>query len=165
MDGNRVLELPGEPLSLFGLLFGPSERDDIAVRARINGTRRGRQYPSFGLGLGGAGGYHLFVAAGKDAIELHKEEEVVASTEYRWTPGVWTELLLRVGKTGQTQWRVEGKVWPQTLPEPAGWTISLSTADEPPTGRASLWGSPYAGTPIQFDNLVLTHIDEVARGN
>lgn len=158
MEGNRVLELPGEPLNLFSLLFGPSETDGVAVRARFSGTRKGRRYPSFGVGLGGASGYHLIVSAGKDAIELFKDEEVQASAEYHWTPPAWTDVLLRIRQAGDKQWRIEGKVWPHSSPEPADWMIGLNTSEEPPAGRASVWGSPYAGTPIQFDDLLLTRV-------
>jgi hypothetical protein len=155
MEGNRVLELPGEPLSTFGFLFGPSEKDGIAVRGRFHGTRKGRKFPSFGLGLGGAEGYQLIVSAGKDQLELFKGEEPVTAVEFKWTPQAWTQLVLRVRKTGDQQWKIEGKAWPQGKPEPSGWMITLETAEEPSTGRASVTASPYAGTPIQFDDLIL----------
>ncbi len=156
MDGNRVLELPGEPLSMFGLLFGPSETDQVAVRARFNGTKKGRKFPAFGVGLGGANGYRLMVFASKDALELYKGEEVVAAKEYHWTPETWTDVLLCVFKTGDKQWKLVGNASPPVTEGLAEWMINLDTHDEPPTGRASLWGSPYAGTPIRFDDLVLT---------
>jgi hypothetical protein len=156
--GNRALELPGQPLSSFGLLFGPVESGDLALRARFNGSRKGRKFPSFGVGLGGASGYRLILSAGKDALELYLDEELKTSTPYQWTPETWTVLLLQTRKAGDGQWKIEGKAWLQTGPEPAGWMLSLETRDEPFPGRASLWATPYSGTPIQFDDLVLTRL-------
>src|SRR5438045_1588842 len=59
-DGaNKVLELPGEPLDTFGMLFGPSSKDEITATARFYGTKKGRKFPTFGLSLNGVGGYRL----------------------------------------------------------------------------------------------------------
>src|SRR3954449_3943401 len=40
--GNKFLELPGAPLDMFGVFFGPTVRTNVAVYARINGTSKGR---------------------------------------------------------------------------------------------------------------------------
>src|ERR1700689_2989319 len=55
--GNKFLELPGAPLDSFGVLFGPTVKSDVAVSARINGTNKGRRYPTFAVGLNGQAGY------------------------------------------------------------------------------------------------------------
>jgi hypothetical protein len=36
------------------------------------------------------------------------------------------------------------------------WMISLDEKSPPPAGRPSIWGSPYSGTPIRFDDLMVT---------
>lgn len=41
--GNKFLELPGAPLDSFGALFGPTQKSNVAVSARINGTNKGRR--------------------------------------------------------------------------------------------------------------------------
>ena len=47
-DGtNKVLELPGEPLDTFGMLFGPSAKDDITATARFLRHEKGAQVPDF----------------------------------------------------------------------------------------------------------------------
>jgi hypothetical protein len=48
---------------------------------------------------------------------------------------------------------VEGKAWAAGTPEPAAWNITFETKEEPSSGRAGIWGSPFAGTPIRFDDL------------
>src|SRR5437667_2263482 len=72
--GNRFLELPGAPVETFGLLFGPTEKDNVIVSARIFGTRTGRRYPTFAVGLNGQGAtaYRLQISPAKGALELFR---------------------------------------------------------------------------------------------
>lgn len=155
--GNKFLELPGAPLDTFGVLFGPTVRTNVSVSARINGTNKGRRYPTFGIGLDGQGGYKLQISPGKKALEIYKGDAMVASVPYEWKSGQWTTLQLQVLKAADG-WQVTGKAWSQGEPEPQKHLISFDETKEPPTGRATLWGSPYATTPIQFDDLVVTRI-------
>jgi hypothetical protein len=155
-DGNKCLELPGAPLDNFGLLFGPTTNAGVCVSARIEGRAKGRRFPSFGVGLNGPSGYKLKVAPAKNALELYKGDDLLASAPYSWKSGVWTVLRLRVRAAGPGIWKVEGKAWPQTEAEPPSWAISADEKTEPHAGRAALWGSPYSGAPIRFDDLLLT---------
>ena len=109
-NGNKFLELPGAPLDTFGVLFGPTQGSGVAVSARIFGTGKGRRFPSFGVGLNGAGGYRLVVSPAKKALELFKGDESVASGAFEWESGTWTLLKLQVRKSGDA-WKVEGKAW------------------------------------------------------
>ena len=70
--GNKFLELPGAPLDTFGVLFGPTEKENRVVSARIFGTNKGRRAPTFNVGVGGVGGYKLQVSPGKKAVELYR---------------------------------------------------------------------------------------------
>jgi len=154
--GNKILELPGAPLDTYGLLFGPTEKTDVAASVRVKGTRKGRRYPTFGVGLNGQGGYRLQVSPGKQALELYRGDEVVASVPCEWKSGEWTLLRLQVTKAGEG-WKVEGKAWTQGGAEPKE-MISFEEKKEPAAGRASIWGSPYATTPIQYDDLVVLRV-------
>jgi hypothetical protein len=155
-DGNKYLELPGAPLDNFGLLFGPTTNAGVCVSARIEGTAKGRRFPSFGVGLNGPSGYKLKVSPAKNALELYKGDDLLAGAPFNWKSGVWTMLRLRVRASGPGIWKVEGKAWLQPDAEPQAWAISEDEKSEPHAGRAALWGSPYSGTPIRFDNLLLT---------
>ena len=150
---NKFLELPGAPLDTFGLLFGPTEKEDTAVSARIFGTGKGRRYPTFAVGLNGQGtsAYRLQVSPAKKALELFKGDEVKASVPYEWQSGTWARLRLHVRKVKDGQWTVEGKAW--TDKEPSAWLLSFDESEQPVAGKASIWGSPYATTPIRFDDL------------
>ncbi|MGD0536573.1 MAG: hypothetical protein ABSC03_02880 [Verrucomicrobiota bacterium] len=154
--GNRFLELPGAPLEEFGVLFGPPCKDNIAVEARVFGTATGRRYPTFALSLNGAGGYRLKVSPGRRALELFKGDENKLAVPFAWQPGKWTHLRLEVRKANEGTWRVQGRAWSESEPEPAAWMITLNVDQEPSPGRAGLFGSPISGTPIWFDDLRVT---------
>lgn len=150
--GNKFVELPGAPLDTFGLLFGPSQPAGRDATARFFGTKQRRKFPAFGLSLGGVGGYRLQVSAAKKTLEIFKADEAKTSVPYEWPAGAWVKLRLHERKT-DAGWVIEGKAWPAEAPEPAEWTIQLKESAAPPAGRAAVWGSPYSGTPIRFDDL------------
>ena len=156
--GNKLLELPGAPLETFGVMFGSNEKAGVAVRARIRGTSKGRRYPVFGVGLSGVAGYKLRVAPAKKALVLLKGDEVKANVPYAWESGTWTLLHLQVRPLKDGGWRVEGRAWKEGTKEPADWMITWNEPSEPRAGRPSIWGLPYAGTPIQFDDLAFVRL-------
>lgn len=160
-DGtNQFLELPGSPLDSFAVQFGPTESADVAVGARIFGTAKGRRAPTFGVGLGGVAGFKLQVAPGKKALELLKDQEVKTSVAFDWRSGAWTQLRLQIRKVKAGEWKIEGKVWTQGNAAPKEWMVSCDETEEPVGGRASVLGSPFAGTPIWFDDLRVERVAE-----
>ena len=151
--GNKLLELPGNPLEDFGALFGPAESDSIAVRARVYSESSKRLAPRFGVGLNGVGGYRLLVAPGQNQVQLLKDQQAVASAPFEWKSKTWTSLHLQIRKVSEGKWTVEGRVWTDETPEPKDWSISFEVSEVPPAGKASIWGAPYSGKPIMFDDL------------
>ena len=155
-DGdNRFLELPGAPLESYGLLFGTAEKDGLAVSARIFGTSTGRRSPTFAVSLNGVSGYKLQVAPARKSLELWKGERVLTTVPFAWESGRWTHLMLQLRKT-KDGWESLGKAWTHGAPEPDTWTISHVEKDEPSAGRPGIWGSPFSGTPIRYDDLKVT---------
>lgn len=154
--GNKFMELPGAPLDSYGLLFGTAQKDSVQVSARVLGTGKGRRFPTFAIGLGGASGFRLQVSPGKKKLEMLKGEEDKASVPFAWQSGQWTHLKLRVRKTGDSAWKIEGKAWIEGAPEPAAWALSCDETSEPKNGRSGIFGSPYSGTPIAYDDLVVS---------
>jgi len=155
---NKFLELPGAPLETYGVQFGPAEASDLAVSARINGTAKGRRFPVFGIGLNGVAGYKLQISPAKKVLELYKDQEVKVSLSYEWTSGQWTNLRLQIRKLKEGEWKIEGKVWPQGASEPANWMVEFDEKETPISGRPSVFGSPFSGTPIQFDDFVVSAV-------
>lgn len=156
--GNKVLQLPGAPLETFGVLFGPTEASGLAVSARAHSTKKGRREPAFALGLNGNAGYKLQISAAKKLVELYKGDEVIAKEPFSWESDSWTMLKLQVRKVKDGEFAIEGKAWKQGTPEPAKWTVAHTETSEPSAGRASIWGNPFAGTPIDFDDLVVSAV-------
>jgi hypothetical protein len=150
---NQVLELPGAPLDSFGLQFGPALRADVAVAARVFSTNKGRRVPTFGVGLGGVSGWKVQVAPGKKALELIRDLDVKASVPFAWKSGTWTQLRLELRQLKDGLWRVTAKAWEQGTPEPDKPMVSFSETEAPTPGRPSIIGSPFAGTPIWYDDL------------
>lgn len=153
-EGNRFLELPGAPLESFGVLFGPNEPDGVEVTARILGTKSGRKFPMFAVGLNGVGGYKVRVAPAKNALELVKGDDIKASVPLKWTSGQWTQFRLSVRKSG-TGVRIVAKVW-QGDEEPKEAQLQHDESEKLPPGKAGVWGMPFSGTPIRFDDLRIT---------
>ena len=155
-EGNKYLELPGAPLDTFGVLFGPTTNGGVCVSARIFATGKGRRYPQFGVGLNGQNGYKLKLSPAKDAVEIYSGDESAASVPFHWKSGTWVMFKLQVRQIDGPAWKIEGKVWLQTETEPAAWTIAVDEKTAPRAGGASIWGSPISGTPIRFDDLLVT---------
>lgn len=155
--GNKFLELPGAPVDSFGIVFGPTDKENTAVSARIFATGKGRRFPAFSVGLGGVGGYKLQVSPAKKLIELYRGDSVKASVPYEWAAGQWVRLRLEV-KAANGSWKVEGKVWPDGAAAPATAQIALEDKEQPTSGRASIWGNPFSGTPLRFDDLAVSKL-------
>jgi hypothetical protein len=153
IGGNKVLELPGNPLEDFGALFGTAESDGVAVRARIHSESSKRLAPRFGVGLNGVTGYRLLVTPAQDRLQLLNDQEAVASAPFEWKSAAWTSLHLQIRKISDSKWIIEGRAWTDGTPEPKDWAISFEVSEAPPAGKASVWGAPYSGKPIFFDDL------------
>ena len=156
VNGNKVLQLPGAPLETFGVLFGPTEAANLAVSARVHSTKKGRREPAFAIGLNGNAGYKLQISAAKRLIELYKGDDVVAKEPFAWESDSWMMLKLQVRNVKEGEFAVEGKAWKHGTSEPEKWTVTYTEKSEPIAGRASIWGNPFAGTPIDFDDLVVS---------
>ena len=153
-SSNRVLELPGEPLDTFGLLFGPAGKAGISATARFLGTNKGRKFPTFGLSLHGVGGYRLQVSPAKKSLEIYRGDQIKGTVQFSWTSGAWTQLKLQTHATA-SGWTIQGKAWLASETEPSAWMLTLDEKAEPPAGRAGIWGSPYSGTALYFDDLLM----------
>jgi len=150
---NKVMELPGAPLDSYLILFGPVTNANVTVSASLFGTKKGRRMPTFGVGLGGVAGYKLQIAPAKDNAELLLDTQVVASVPFDWKTGTWTHCELQIRETGDGRWRVEARAWPAGEAKPKEWLITQEIKEPPISGQASVLGSPFSGTPIQYDDL------------
>lgn len=148
--GNAALRLAPVPLDTSTLLFAANGATSARLRAK--GLAKGRQAPAFGVGLGGVSGVVLRLSANKQALELVRDDAVLATIPATWTSGAWTWLAIRLRADG-ANWIVEGKCWTDGTAEPAAWVISQRLDQAQPKGRPSAWGTPYGGQPLWFDDL------------
>jgi hypothetical protein len=160
VDGNKVLEVPGDPVDGYGVLFGPEVQAGVSVSGRIFASATGKRMPEFGVGLGDTNGYKLWVMPATNQVQIMKGEDVKATSPFTWKSGAWTSLKLEVRKAGEGKYVVEGKAWMQGGEEPKEWMVKWDEREEPPKGKASAWGSPYSSTPIRFDDLVVAEVKE-----
>jgi hypothetical protein len=77
---------------------------------------------------------------------------------FSWKSGQWTTLVLRLRKTADFEWRVEGKAWMEGTPEPRDWLVSHAEQKQPLPGRPYISASPYSGTPLWFDDLTVARV-------
>ena len=156
-SGNRFLELPGSPLDTFGVMFGPNESVGVRVGARVFATKQGRKFPTFEIGVSGVGGFKLRIATAKKLVELLRDGDVRATAAFEWKSGEWTNLRLQVSKSAEGL-KIEGRAW-QEGAEPREWMVTTMEKGDGPGGKAGVWGMPFAGTPIRFDDLTVTSVD------
>ena len=156
VDGNGLLEMAPDPLDSHGILFGPADKTDYPVSARVHAASTGKRFPEFGAGACGPGQYRLWIMPAVGEVQLIKGEEVRGSAKYAWTTGTWTRLKLRVAKTTAGRAKVEGKAWPDGQPEPKDWTLTFDDPEAPKPGRACLFSTPYSGQPTRFDDILVT---------
>ena len=155
VDKNKAVELPGIPLEICGLLFGPADQGEADAKARVWTESSGRRFPEFGMGVGDVGGFRLMVLPGQNRLELRRGDEVLKSVELNqpWRSAAWTWVRLRLVPADAGRWSVQGKTWSDGAPEPQPWQVAHEITEPPAKGRASVWGVPFSGKPIRFDDL------------
>jgi hypothetical protein len=153
-DGDeKFIHLAGEPLDTFGILLGTDQHTSVA--ASIRASKTGRRFPEIGVGLCGAGGYRLWIMPAINELQIKKGDDKKLAKPYQWKDGSWTNFRLQLRKQ-DGKIHVEGKVWERGTPEPKEWMITLDDAEAAPKGRPTVWGIPYSGTPIHFDDLAIS---------
>ena len=155
VEGKKFLELPGAPLETFAVQFGPARSNDVSVTAAIKGAAKGRRQPVFGVGLGGVAGFKLQVSPAKQALEIYRDADLKASVPYQWVSGHWITLRLQIRTHEKEGWLIEGTAWDQGKTQPEKAMITFQATEAPLPGRASVFGSPFSGEPIWFDDLVV----------
>jgi hypothetical protein len=152
---NVLIELPAEPIDAFGLLYGPTFKNEgSTASARFFGTKKGRRAPAFGVGLYGISGYKVRLSPAAGKLEILKDEMIKADVPFEWKSESWTRLRIQARPGGNGQWKVQGRAWPDGEKEPETWQIEWTDSEAPPSGRASLIGAPYSGIPLRFDDLM-----------
>lgn len=153
-DGGRCARLAPIPLQESGFLFGPSSKGAVIAEAKVFASKRGRRsFPRFALGLHGISGYRLRVVPATNVVELVKDEEVVQSAPFEWTSDRWCHLKLRVAEKPDGAFALSGWVWMAGTEAPEKPLFEQPLEGSPGQGKASVWGTPYSGKEMFFDEL------------
>lgn len=153
-DGDKALALPGSPVGDFGFLFGPRIKGKpVELKARIFSTRKGRRMPAFAAGLGGVNSYRLRLNPAAKTLQLSRGGEILEKIPFEWKSGSWTNLRFRAEPKGDEGAILSAKVWSSDEKEPTGWHMTFKDSEPFAGGKSTLWGYPYAGTQIFFDDL------------
>ena len=155
-EGKKFLRVGIAPLAENGIVLGPSMKGGGSIEAKIRSFKKRRSYPRFGIGLHGISGYRLRVVPSSGMVELLKNEEVVAKEKFKWKADTWANMKLEIKKSGDA-WSIKGWVWPtadgEQKEQPEKPVVEHTDKEAPGQGKGSLWGSPYSGRPIDFDDV------------
>ncbi len=138
-----------------GVLVGKSIKGGVSVVVKIHAESKRRSAPRFGAGLHGVGGFRLRAAPAGKTVEIVKDDEVLAAAPLEWKSGSWTWVELSVIPVGEGS-LIEGRVWEEGQQRPEKPTVTAPSSKPPGQGKASVWGGPYAGLPIRFDDITVT---------
>jgi hypothetical protein len=153
-ENDKRLTLPGSPVGDFGLLFGPRVRQkELSLTFSFLATKQGRRYPSLAAGLGGVRSYRFRFNAATREILLLRQEEEIGKVAFQWESGVWWRVRFQAIPRSEQETRIRLKLWKRVEEEPKEWLFDDLDPNEFAGGKCALWGYPYAGTPIHFDDL------------
>lgn len=152
-DGNKAIMIDGTPIVDASAQLAVSATGESSIQARVFASKRARSMPKFGLSVHGMSGYRLLINAAKKQIELVKGDSVAASVPYSWTTETWVQMKLLVKRASGEAWDITGKVWAADAAEPTEATIKHTDTGLKGQGKVGIWATPYAETPVYFDDI------------
>lgn len=158
-EGGKLIKVPADPIMECGFLFGKSSKNAMTVEAKTFAEKRGRRsFPRFGVGVHGVSGYRARVVAASKKIELVHLEEVIHSAPFAWKSGEWCHLKLELTFTdGKPKIDVWAWMAGEDAKQPETPTLSHEGKEAIASqGKASVWGTPYSGKDILYDDLKTT---------
>jgi len=154
--GNHLLQVSPDDLTDATIQLGPSLRSGGELIVRVKGFQMRRSFPRFGIGLHGLSGFRLRVVPAARTLELTRQDEVIQSIPFTWSPGQWHLLRLRVEALDNGRWSVSGWAWPEAAEAPRDALLEYISEEVRLEGKSSLFGTPFSGQPIQFDDVRVT---------
>lgn len=153
-NGERVLALPGTPTRDFGILFGRKIKEKaLELRFSFFSTSQGRRMPSVAASVGGVRGLRFRLNPAARNFTLSLDEVFLKEIPFTWRGNQWWSVRFQALPSGGVQTKV--KLWPSVDPEPVSWLIDEFFKVEYKGGKCALWGFPYAGTSILFDDIAI----------
>ncbi|MCM8534231.1 MAG: hypothetical protein NE330_23915 [Lentisphaeraceae bacterium] len=153
-----ALHLQPLPLRAYTMLFGPELKEGLELSVDVYTSKRGRVYPNFSIGSHGLSGFRLNARTGEKGslIELFTNEtRLVANAPCTWQTDMWHTIKMRIVKQADGNVKISGKLWKRGEKEPE-WQLNYSAKMDLDEGQCSIWGIPYSGRDIFFDNLIIS---------
>ena len=153
-DDNKVLELSGSPVGDFGFLFGPRVMGKaMELQFSFHSIKQGRRFPAIAAAIGGMRGYRFRWNASARKILLFRDEVLLEEKLILWESSAWWQIRFQVLPHNQGQNLIRLKLWQKGTEEPKAWFIEHEDQFLFKGGKCVLWGFPYAGNAIHFDDL------------
>ena len=154
---NKMLHLGTEPLTEGGVLLGKSIKQGGTVKAKVRASSKRRSFPRFSVGIGGTSGYRCRIAPAEKLMEINKEDTRLAKADFTWKSDAWFWIEISVlPAQAAGQWSIEGRCWEDGQPRPETPQVAHTATEQPPNGKASVWGAPFSEKPIFFDDIEIT---------
>jgi outer membrane protein assembly factor BamB len=162
-SGNKLLKkLADNPRLVDGdIFFGHPSWRDYTLQADVMVTETRRNMGNAGLILNR---YHLQLMGNQQRARIVawiSMPRIEKRMDFKWKPGVWYTLKLRVDARGESG-TVRGKIWPRQDAEPESWTLEVEDPRIEQNGSPGLHS--YAagateqrpGSEVYFDNVSVT---------
>ncbi len=156
MTGNgKCLVLPGNPIGEFGFLFGPRfDKKNVECAFSFWTKNLGRRFSSLECAIGGIRGFRLRLDGVAKSATFRCGDTILTEKCPDWNVETWTSLRFRASVSDENSNMVASfKLWEAKDYEPVRWLHLAAPTDPLPMGRCLLWGYPYAGTEILWDDL------------
>lgn len=152
-DGGKAIVIDPNPITDATAQLGDAANGSASITVKVFASKKGRSMPRFGVSAHGMNGFRLMVNPARKTLELVRTDEVIKSVPFAWTTDTWTKLRLEVKKTGDAAWSIAGRAWPAEGEEPKEPLILHTDTTLKGQGKSAIWGTPYAETPIYFDDI------------
>lgn len=153
-DGNKALQINVGELVDSCALLGDSANGSASLEVKVFASKQGRSFPRYSIGVHGQSGYRLVVFPAKKELQLTKSDEIIKAVPLtNWPSDAWFKVKLEVKKVADKQWAITAKTWPADGSEPTEPQITHEDATLKGQGKCSIWGTPFSGTPILFDDV------------
>ena len=157
IEENKLLELSGSPVGDFGYLFGPRIREKaIELQFSFLSSKQGRRFPAIAAGIGGMRGYRFRWNVSTQKILLYRDDVLLLEKIYPWESGLWWRIRFQVLPLQDSKNLLQLKLWQKQKEEPESWLFEHRDDALFKGGKCVIWGYPYSGMPVQFDDLKIS---------
>lgn len=160
-ENGKQLELSGSPVGEFGFMFGSRIRERaMELNFSFFSSKQGRRYPSIAASIGGIRGYRFRWNPATQNILIYNDEVLLTEKNFPWNGDQWWKIRFQVVPLKNSRSLLKLKIWHGDSNEPEAWLIEHQDKFLFKGGKCVIWGYPYAGTPIYFDDIMILSLQK-----